>query len=76
MSGQGATPSVTLVNKDVDNNDRNFRFRHGRNDTMNALFGDGHVGSFTATKNNLAPKTSPPPNGGSLKYGNVFLDRP
>jgi prepilin-type N-terminal cleavage/methylation domain-containing protein/prepilin-type processing-associated H-X9-DG protein len=76
VSAQGATPPVGFVNKDLDNNDRNFRFRHGRNDMMNALFGDGHVGSFTATKNNLAPKPSPPPNGGSLKYSNVFLDAP
>jgi prepilin-type N-terminal cleavage/methylation domain-containing protein/prepilin-type processing-associated H-X9-DG protein len=76
VSAQGANPPISFVNKDLDNNDRNFRFRHGKNDTMNALFGDGHVGSFYASKNQLAPKQSPPPNGGSLKYINVFLDRP
>jgi prepilin-type N-terminal cleavage/methylation domain-containing protein/prepilin-type processing-associated H-X9-DG protein len=76
VSAQGATPPVVFVNKDLDNNDRNFRFRHGRNDMMNALFGDGHVANFTASKNNLAARMSPPPNGGSLKYINIFLDRP
>jgi prepilin-type N-terminal cleavage/methylation domain-containing protein len=76
VSAQGATPPVSLVNKDLDNNDRNFRFRHGRNDTLVALFGDGHVNSFVATKNNLAPRPSPPPNSGSLKYINIMIDRP
>jgi len=76
VSASGATPPVSFVNTDQDNNDRNFRFRHGKNDTMNALFGDGHGGTFYASKNQLAPKLSPPPNGGSLKYGNVYLDRP
>ena len=76
VSAQGATPPVSFVNKDLDNNDRNFRFRHGKNDSMNALFGDGHVASFYASKNQLAARLSPPPNGGSLKYGNVYLDLP
>jgi prepilin-type N-terminal cleavage/methylation domain-containing protein/prepilin-type processing-associated H-X9-DG protein len=76
VSASGATPPVSIVNKDFDNNDRNFRFRHGRSDTMNALFGDGHVASFVATKNNLAPRQTPPPNGGTLKYINIMIDRP
>jgi prepilin-type N-terminal cleavage/methylation domain-containing protein/prepilin-type processing-associated H-X9-DG protein len=73
MDGSGATPPRSFVNKDVDGNDRNFRFRHGRNDTMNAMFGDGHVGSFTTSKSQLA---ATPPLGGDLKLSNIYLDRP
>jgi len=73
QDGGGATPPVVFVNKDVDGNDRNFRFRHGRNDTMNALFGDGHVGSFLTSKSQLAAR---PPLAGSLKLSNFFIDKP
>jgi prepilin-type N-terminal cleavage/methylation domain-containing protein/prepilin-type processing-associated H-X9-DG protein len=73
VDAQGATPPVIFVNRDVDGNDRNFRFRHGKNDTMNAVFGDGHVGSFTTSKQKLS---GPQPNGGSLRYINIFLNRP
>jgi prepilin-type N-terminal cleavage/methylation domain-containing protein/prepilin-type processing-associated H-X9-DG protein len=76
VSASGANPPAVFVNRDVDDNDRNFRFRHGRNDTMNALMGDGHVTSFTADKNDLKPVVSPPPTSGSLKYSNIMLDRP
>jgi len=72
VDGGGATPPLAFVNKDVDGNDRNFRFRHGRNDTMNALFGDGHVGTFSTTKGQLAAR---PPTAGSLKLSNFYLDR-
>jgi prepilin-type N-terminal cleavage/methylation domain-containing protein/prepilin-type processing-associated H-X9-DG protein len=75
VAADGQTPHISWVNKDLDGNDRNFRFRHGKsNDTMNALFGDGHVGSFTTSKQKLA--ATPVPLGGSLTYANVFLDRP
>jgi len=73
VDAAGATPPAIFVNRDVDGNDRNFRFRHGKNDTMNALMGDGHVTSFTTTKTKLS---GPTPTAGSLTYSNVFLDRP
>jgi prepilin-type N-terminal cleavage/methylation domain-containing protein/prepilin-type processing-associated H-X9-DG protein len=73
VDGGGATPPAIFVNRDVDGNDRNFRFRHGKNDTMNALMGDGHVTSFTTTKTKLS---GPTPTAGSLTYRNVFIDRP
>jgi prepilin-type processing-associated H-X9-DG protein len=75
VDAAGATPPLVFVNKDVDGNDRNFRFRHGRNDTMNALFGDGHVATFQSSKNNLSP-TAKPPNAGSLTYSNIFINVP
>ena len=73
VSHKGLAPPLTLANKDTDGNDRNFRFRHGKDDTMNAAFGDGHVASFQASKKNLSGNT---PNGGSLHYGNIMLDFP
>jgi len=73
VSAQGGTPPASFVNKDLDNNDRNFRFRHGRNDSLNALFGDMHVSSFETSKRRLSTS---PPNGGSLQYKNIMLDRP
>ena len=69
----GANPPLAFTNKDLDGNDRNFRFRHGRSDTLNALFGDMHVATFQTSKKRLS---SNPPNGGSLVYRNIMLDRP
>jgi type II secretory pathway pseudopilin PulG len=73
VDASGATPPVVFVNRDVDGNDRNFRFRHGKNDTMNALMADMHVTSFTTSKNNLKLN---PPHAGSLTYRNIMLDHP
>jgi prepilin-type N-terminal cleavage/methylation domain-containing protein len=73
VDAQGANPPVSFTNKDLDGNDRNFRFRHGRNDSLNALFGDMHVASFQSNKRRLS---SNPPNGGSLLNRNIMLDRP
>jgi hypothetical protein len=73
VDASGQTPPVSFVNKDLDGNDRNFRFRHGRSDTLNALMGDMHVTTFQTSKKRL---TSTPPNGGSLQNSNIFLDRP
>jgi prepilin-type N-terminal cleavage/methylation domain-containing protein/prepilin-type processing-associated H-X9-DG protein len=75
-AGDGSVANKAWANTDRDGNDRNFRFRHGRNDMMNALFGDGHVVSLTTTKSKLAPTAKPYQNGGTLTYGNVFIDRP
>jgi prepilin-type N-terminal cleavage/methylation domain-containing protein len=77
VDAAGATPPVSFVNKDLDGNDRNFRFRHGKNnDTMNVLFGDMHGGSFVATRNNLVVTPGKTPNAGELQYKNIMLDRP
>ncbi len=77
MDASGASPPVIFVNRDADGNDRNFRFRHGKNnDTMNVMFGDMHVTPVQASKNNLKPVTNPPPNAGSLVYKNIMIDRP
>ena len=73
VDAQGANPPLAFTNKDLDGNDRNFRFRHGRSDSLNALFGDMHVASFQTSKRRLS---SNPPNGGSLLNRNIMLDRP
>jgi prepilin-type N-terminal cleavage/methylation domain-containing protein len=73
VDASGANPPLVFVNRDVDGNDRNFRFRHGKNDTMNALMGDMHVITFQTTRNNL--KLAPPV-AGSLQYRNIMIDRP
>jgi len=73
VDAAGATPPLVFTNKDLDGNDRNFRFRHGKSDMLNALFGDMHVSSFQTSKKNLTP---PKPNAGSLQYKNIMLDRP
>jgi hypothetical protein len=73
VDAAGANPPLSFVNKDLDGNDRNFRFRHGRNDMLNALFGDMHVSNFETTRKKL---TSSPPSGGSLLNRNIMLDRP
>jgi prepilin-type N-terminal cleavage/methylation domain-containing protein len=73
VDAQGANPPLAFTNKDLDGNDRNFRFRHGRSDTLNALFGDMHVASFQTSKKRLS---SSPPNGGSLQNRNIMIDRP
>jgi prepilin-type N-terminal cleavage/methylation domain-containing protein len=73
VDAQGANPPVAFTNKDLDGNDRNFRFRHGRSDSLNALFGDMHVSGFQTSKKRLS---STPPNGGSLLNRNIMLDRP
>jgi prepilin-type N-terminal cleavage/methylation domain-containing protein/prepilin-type processing-associated H-X9-DG protein len=70
----GGPSSLRFTNMDRDTNDRNFRFRHGANsDTMNALFGDGHCGSFQTNKRQLSVN---PPTGGTLKCGNIMIDYP
>ena len=73
VSAEGANPPLAFTNKDLDGNDRNFRFRHGKNDTLNALFGDMHVATFETNKRRLS---SNPPNGGSLQNRNIMIDRP
>src|SRR4051812_46858999 len=73
VDAAGANPPLTFVNRDVDGNDRNFRFRHGKSDMMNALMGDMHVTTFVTTRNNL--KLAPPV-AGSLTYSNIMIDRP
>jgi prepilin-type N-terminal cleavage/methylation domain-containing protein len=73
VDASGANPPVIFTNRDVDGNDRNFRFRHGKNDVMNALMGDMHVTQFTTSKKNLSAN---PPLAGSLTYNNIMLDRP
>jgi type II secretory pathway pseudopilin PulG len=73
VDAQGANPPISFVNKDLDGNDRNFRFRHGKNESLNALFGDMHVGSFQTSRKKL---TSTPSSGGSLLNRNIMLDRP
>jgi prepilin-type N-terminal cleavage/methylation domain-containing protein/prepilin-type processing-associated H-X9-DG protein len=69
----GMQSSLRFTNEDVVGNDRNIRFRHGDNDQMNALFGDGHVSGFRTSKRNLATN---PPTAGDLKCGNIMLDQP
>jgi len=69
----GAGTSNAKVNTDQDGNDRNFRFRHGGNLIMNALFCDGHVSTFTTTKRALAGN---PPRGGELTCKYLFLNQP
>jgi len=73
VDASGANPPLVFVNKDLDGNDRNFRFRHGKSDTLNALFGDMHVSTFQTSKKKLS---STPPNAGSLQCRNIMLDRP
>jgi prepilin-type N-terminal cleavage/methylation domain-containing protein/prepilin-type processing-associated H-X9-DG protein len=75
QTGSPQSPPWTLTNTDQDGNDRNFRFRHLRNTTLNALFADGHVATFQTAKKNLdgSPPTVPP-NGGSLLRGNIMID--
>ena len=68
--------SSSNINQDVVANGRTFRFRHGRDDKMNALFVDGHVGTFTTSAKNLSPSASPFPNGGDLQNQNILLDHP
>ena len=71
INASGGTASK--VNTDTDGNDLNFRFRHGSNDTMNALFVDGHCGDFRTKKSNLGPIL---PNGGELTLKYIYLDQP
>ena len=58
---------------DILGNDWNLRFRHGKNDTMNALMADGHVTSFHVTTNGLRQN---PPVAGDLFMLNINLDNP
>lgn len=75
LNASGGAPA--RINSDLDGNDRNFRFRHGREDTLNALCADGHVQSFKTTQANLAAtNTNPYPNGGELVYKHIMLDQP
>jgi prepilin-type N-terminal cleavage/methylation domain-containing protein/prepilin-type processing-associated H-X9-DG protein len=74
VNSSGAATNYDLLNKDTTGNDRNFRFRHGRDDTMNAVFIDGHVESFGLTKGALAVR--PSPLAGSLQYKNVWTSVP
>jgi prepilin-type processing-associated H-X9-DG protein len=72
----GPVSSLKVTNTDTadpngNGNDRNVRFRHGRNDQMNALFGDGHCASFKTTKQKLATN---PPTAGDLVCRNIFID--
>jgi len=69
----GAPSPLTMTNTDQDGNDRNFRFRHIKNDTLNALFVDFHVASFKTTPNKLAAS---PPTGGDLTCGAILLPQP
>jgi len=69
----GAATTNAKVNTDLDGNDRNFRFRHGTNDTLNALCCDGHVATFKTSLKNLTAAT---PNGGDLTCGNIMLESP
>jgi prepilin-type processing-associated H-X9-DG protein len=73
VDASGGAGSNARVNTDQDGNDRNFRFRHGTNDTMNALFVDGHCGDFHTKKSNLGMIL---PNGGELTLKYIYLDRP
>jgi len=55
-------PVDNIVNGDVSSgyagpNQQNIRWRHGRNDTSNFLFADGHVGVFHAKR--VAASVSP-----------------
>jgi prepilin-type N-terminal cleavage/methylation domain-containing protein/prepilin-type processing-associated H-X9-DG protein len=63
--------NIDTSDPNANGNDRNIRFRHGKNDTMNALLGDGHVAQFHTTKHNLAQN---PPNAGDFKCLNIFID--
>lgn len=74
VNSSGAAADYNLLNKDSTGNDRNFRFRHGRDDTMNAVFIDGHVESFTLSKSDLAAR--PSPRAGNLLYKNVWTSVP
>jgi len=66
--------AAAAVNTDNAGNDHNFRFRHGsKNDTLNALFVDGHVSTFNASASELA---SANPTGGSISRSNIYLDTP
>lgn len=74
INASGGTPAK--INSDMDGNDRNFRFRHGKNDVLNALCVDGHVQSFRTTAARLATTALPYPNGGELQHKNIMLDTP
>lgn len=68
--------AAAKINSDMDGNDRNFRFRHGKNDVLNALCVDGHVQSFKTSAAKLSPTALPWPNGGELQHKNIMLDAP
>ena len=74
VNSSGAATDYTLTNLDVLGNDRNFRFRHNRNDIMNAVFVDGHVESFRVTSAGLNER--PSPKAGNLLFENVWTDKP
>lgn len=71
-------PIIAGTNTDTDDNYTNPRFRHNQNKMLNALFLDGHVGSFRIS--NRVAFTSgggrPVYFAGDLLRGNIRLDRP
>ncbi len=80
QQGPFTSASVKSINKDTLGsplaNDLNIRFRHGDEDKMDALFCDGHVDTFTTSKNNLNPVLHNPPLAGNLLCKNINLDSP
>jgi prepilin-type processing-associated H-X9-DG protein len=71
-------PIVAGANTDSADNDQNMRFRHGRNDSLNALFLDGHVGAFKISKNVAGATGAGRPTyfAADLLRGNVRVDKP
>lgn len=70
-NGALSLPFAQYVNTDSDQNPLNFRFRHFRDTSMNALMIDGHVESFRFDKR----KPLNDPNVTTLLRRNVYVNR-
>lgn len=60
--GNYGAPVDNVANQDCNGyngpGQQNIRYRHGKNDTANTLFCDGHVGSFTVKKSGATLTTN------------------